>query len=77
VAGRDHHQRRRDQSRRREERLERVLSQGKKEDYARQAVIRRVTRACRQLLQGVHVKRVEDRKGIVKRVYLHRSLCDS
>jgi hypothetical protein len=43
VAGRDHHQRRRDQSRRREERLERVLSQGKKEDYARQAVIRRVT----------------------------------
>jgi hypothetical protein len=35
------------------------------------------TRACRQLLECLHVKRVESRKGIVKRVYLHSSLCDS
>ena len=31
---------------------------------------REQSRACRQLLQGLHVKRVKIRKGVVKRVYL-------
>lgn len=35
------------------------------------------TRACRQLLQGLHVKRVKVAGVIVKRVYPRGNLCDS